>query len=306
MPLFCNKWGMPRDDAPSAGAAAEVSLDFFLPAPDLRPAISTYYVLRLNGDAPVEDLVHPEWANIRLLLAGDWSLTFEGGRTSADVAPSALVSGTLSKSAKVRGGPGFLVGVGLMPAGWARLTEQSAAAYADTLRPLSDLVGDAAGELIARLGAAAHETDYFGILDEWFRAQLAPPAAVEALLNEAHRHLLDPELASVGEWARRLGRSTRQLERMTLDYFGVPPKRLLRRQRFLRTFAAMRDQPPGAWGRLLDDRYADQSQFVREFNHFIGMSPRAYFSRRWPFMLAAGNARQALLGVPLQGLHKAE
>ena len=135
---------------------------------------------------------------------------------------------------------------------------------------------------------------------------MALDAPTDALLVEAHRALLDPETATVVQWARRVGRSTRQLERISTDYFGLSPKRLLRRQRFLRTFATIRDQPLGAWGRLLDERYADQPQFIREFRHFIGMSPRTYFSRPWPFMVAAGNARKALLGAPLQGLHKSQ
>jgi methylphosphotriester-DNA--protein-cysteine methyltransferase len=110
---------------------------------------------------------------------------------------------------------------------------------------------------------------------------------------------------SVAEWARRLGRSPRQAERLALTYFGMSPKALLRRQRFLRSFAAIREQPPGLWGRMIDPGYADQSQFIRDFRYFMGMPPRAYFARDFSFMRAAGKARAALLGDPLHGLHAA-
>ena len=81
------------------------------------------------------------------------------------------------------------------------------------------------------------------------------------------------------------------------------PKALLRRQRFLRSFAAIREQPPGVWSRMIDPGYVDQSQFIRDFRHFMGMAPGAYFARDFSFMRAAGKARAALLGDPLHGLH---
>jgi AraC-like DNA-binding protein len=294
---------MPHE--PSAEATDGVSLRYFLPAPELRSAISTYYVLRIQ-DGPVEDLLHPEWANLRLLLSGDWSIVFDGAWTATQAAPAALISGALSKGVPVRCGPGLLVGAGIMPSGWARLSRQSAAGYADNLRPLSDLVGSVGDQLLAKVRGVNDDDGYCAVLDDWFRAQLAPDIASDTLLEEAHRALLDPDLASVADWARRIGRSPRQLERLTLDYFGISPKRLLRRQRFLRTFAALRDEPMGGWGRQLDERYEDQPQFIREFRHFMGMTPKAYFSRRWPFMLAATRARQALLGVAMQSLHRGQ
>jgi len=257
----------------------QVSVRFFLPDPALRAAISTFYVLRIGGSEPVEDLIHPEWPNLRFLLQGDWELDFGGGRKAVGTAPSALVSGTLSKAARARGSPGVLVGAGLLPAGWARLTQRPAVDYVDTLAPLAELVGPPAQDVIARLAPLSRDEDICAVLDGWFRDVMDIDAPTETLLIEAHKALVDPEVGSVAEWAERLGRSSRQLERLSIDFFGMSPKRLLRRQRFLRTFATIRDQPLGGWGRMLDEHYVDQSQFIREFEHFIGMSPRAYFRR---------------------------
>jgi methylphosphotriester-DNA--protein-cysteine methyltransferase len=107
----------------------------------------------------------------------------------------------------------------------------------------------------------------------------------------------------VEDWAASLKLSTRQLERLCLRYFGLRPKRLLRRQRFLRTLAAIRDVQPGSWSRLIDPHYVDQPHFIKEFHYFLGMSPRAYFTRPQPFMRQAGDRRKELLGSPVQGLH---
>ena len=83
------------------------------------------------------------------------------------------------------------------------------------------------------------------------------------------------------------------MERLTRDYIALPPKRLLRRQRFLRSSASPREEPMGGWGRVIDEAYADQPQFVRELKYFMGLSPRAYFARQTPLTTAAAVARKA-------------
>ena len=283
-----------------------VSFRYFLPAPALRGMITTYYVLDVRGDGFIEELLFPEWANIRLLLDAEWSQTFGDGRVATHTGPEALMSGVISRTAKVRGAPGRVVGVGFLPAGWAVFTALPACDYLDDIAPLSSFVGGgAANDLLGKVLAAADDAAMVAALDAWFLAHMAGRQAAEALLVTAHEVMLDPQVRSVAEWARRLGRSPRQLERLALTYFGMGPKALLRRQRFLRSFAAIREQPAGLWGRLIDPGYVDQSQFIRDFRHFMGMAPRAYFARDFSFMRAAGKARAALLGDPLHGLHAA-
>lgn len=282
-----------------------VSYKYFLPAPSLRAMITTYYMIEIHGDEPIEDLLFPEWANIRLLLDGEWSQTFVDGRVAIHPPRSAVMSGVISRTSTVRGAPGRLVGVGFLPAGWAVFTALPACDYVDQITPLANFVGPAADELLREVMAAPDEATMIAALDAWLLAHMAGRRAAEAMLVAAHEAMLDPEIHSVAEWARRLGRSPRQLERLALTYFGMGPKALLRRQRFLRSFASIREQPPGLWGRLIDPGYVDQSQFVRDFRHFMGMPPRAYFARDFSLMKAAGRARAALLGDPLHGLHAA-
>src|ERR1700761_5901621 len=282
-----------------------VSFRYFLPAPALRATITTYYVLEVGGAGLIEELLFPEWANIRLLLDGEWSQTFLDGRSVTYGPPMAVMSGVISRTARVRGAPGRLVGVGFLPAGWAVLTALPACDYVDDMAPLATLIGPAAEDLLADVQAAPDDAAMVAALDAWFLNHMAGRQAAEALLGTAHEALLDPEVGTVAEGARRLGRSPRQLERLTQTYFGMGPKALLRRQRFLRTFANIRLEPPGSWGKLIDPVYVDQSHFIRDFRHFMGMSPSAYFARDFSFMRAASQARSALLGEPLHGLHSA-
>ncbi len=46
-----------------------VALRFFLPPPSLRPFVSTLYHMEISGadPQPIEDWLHPEWANLRII-----------------------------------------------------------------------------------------------------------------------------------------------------------------------------------------------------------------------------------------------
>jgi AraC-like DNA-binding protein len=283
-----------------------VSFRYFLPAPALRATITSYYVLEIEGEGPIEELLFPEWANIRLLLDAQWSQAFSDGRVATHGPAEAVMSGVISRTAKVRGQPGRMVGVGFLPAGWAVFTALPACDYVDDITPLSVFAGEAAEELLRDVSVAPDDAAIVAALDAWLLPRMTGREDdAAALLVDAHTALMDPDVRSVAEWARRLNRSPRQLERLALTYFGMAPKALLRRQRFLRSFAAIREQPPGLWGRLIDPGYVDQSQFVRDFRHFMGMPARAYFAREHSFIRAATVARAALLGDPLHGLHAA-
>lgn len=278
-------------------AAANVS--FHLPAPALREAISTYYVLQVHDPLGVADLLHPEWANVRLLVSGTWRVQFPGAEPQP--VHEAAITGTLERGARVWGAQGVVVGLGILPAGWVRLTGQSADGYANRVRPLAEAFGAGANAILSALRRPG--ADAVAVLDHHMRALLTDRPAAPPIVAKAHAVLLDPEIGFVDAWAANLGVSPRKLERLSLRYFGLTPKRLLRRQRFLRTLSTMRGTPSGAWGSLIDGQYVDQSHFIRDFHFFLGMSPRAYFAQPQPFMREAGDRRTALMGSPVQGLH---
>lgn len=281
---------------------ATATVRFHLPAPPLRGAISTYYVLRILGPEVVEDIIHPEWANPRLVLTGEWQVRF-AGKEAFETLPDAALTGMLERGAVVRGSPGVLIGMGVLPEGWVRLTGRPAAAFADRLRPLSDVFGPGVEALLAELRGAESDAAALAMLDAFFIDLIADRPPAPPIVALAHTSLVTTQPRSVEAWAAELEVSTRGLERLCQRVFGMSPKRLLRRQRFLRTLAAMRDTAPGAWSRLIDSHYVDQSHFIHEFHHYLGMTPRAYFAREQPFMREAGDQRMALLGAPVQGLH---
>lgn len=279
---------------------------FALPAPALRPYITTYYRTDFFGapDTKFEDYLHPEWANLRFLVrtSADASIGGEVMRAS----PGFAVTGPTSCAAHFRVGTGHSWGIGLLPLGWTKFFQPDAGDYADrfvdgrkdpafaSFVPLADALaqstGDFAGDLalieahIAAICANEHKDD---------------PAILA--LTEA---LLDPELSTVADMTARLGMNVRSLERLSRRAFGFTPKLLLRRQRFLRSLARFMLDPSLSWIGALDYHYHDQSHFVRDFRRFMGMNPSVYAKMEKPLLVAAARARMEIAGAAVQGLHR--
>jgi AraC-like DNA-binding protein len=287
------------DHETSGPDATTASVTYHLPAEALRGAVTTYYLVKVTGPGTVWDQIFPEWPNFRLILSGDWEAHFPG--EPHQPVPTVGMSGALEKALWAGGSAGVMVGVGLMPAGWPQLTTCPADLVTNRLAQLSEVIGPMADELYRRLKAADGDEAIYAVLDEVLLSILTerPEAATVAA---AHAALQDPHVQTVADWAGIVGLSSRQLERFSNRYFGMSPKRLLRRQRLLRTLAAMRDAPAGTWTQFLDAQFTDQAHFIHEFNYYMGLSPSAYLAREQPFMAEAWKRRKALLGAPVQVL----
>ena len=291
-----------------ASAALAVELEFFLPPEKLRPFITTVYRFdvvenKLGGAAdPIRDWLHPEWFNLRIVLEGNLSASIGPGKPEA--VPRLVMTGPTSHAAEFVAPPCRTWGVGILPAGWARLVGKSAADYADRmcdveadpdLMQLSPLTGISRSNSIV-----AQNEAIFTLLAKL----LAKPAKREAEIVEAQRALLDPNCATVADLAEKLAMTTRTLERFSLDVFGFAPQLLIRRQRFLRSLAQFMLDPSMHWIEALDPQYYDQAQFTRDFKRFMGMGPREYAKLPHPVLGAAAKARQAVAGEAVQVLHR--
>jgi AraC-like DNA-binding protein len=74
------------------------------------------------------------------------------------------------------------------------------------------------------------------------------------------------------------GLSCRQLERKFKERIGVSPKQLCRSVRFKYIFKYLEASPSESWASVaLACGYYDQSHMIRDFKHYTGLSPNAYF-----------------------------
>lgn len=278
------------------------AVHFAPPPPELVGLVTSVYEIEvMSGE--VRDELHPEWFNLRLRLSGDWWGQVSGG--PRDIVDGPVVQGPTTRLTAFSGRNGILMGVGLLPAGWAMLYGGDAAGLANTSRPLADYVpGIGSGEISRRLHAAPDFAARAAICTESLMARFAAgerSMRVERILA-VQSAIADPAIATVAQLAQACGLGLRTLERLCLSAMGFPPKLLLRRQRFLRMLGLMHLRPYQDWPAFLDPHYSDQSHMIRDFRLFLGTTPTGYFARPRPVLQATTAKRLAMLGSPMQAL----
>ena len=274
--------GLPPAPAPPA------SVSVHRPSRVLEPYVTFYYFVTTTR--PIADFLYPEWGNVRLSLDGDWQVSIEG---FYDRLPGlSLLFGPTDRRSLVTATSGRMVGFGLTPIGWSRLIGGDCAKMANAVRPLGDELGRAVEPLRASLIADGDdeaasvrrwETILHGLIE---RRPLSNPRVLE--IDRALRSTP----VNVRTFAEAVALSERSLHRLCLETFGFAPKRLLRRQRFLRTLGRVRAAVGAPVTPSLGEDYYDLPQFYRDFRDFMGMSARDYFAAPRDLMGPAAAAQQ--------------
>jgi AraC-like DNA-binding protein len=175
--------------------------------------------------------------------------------------PQCFLAGQLTRPLLLRAAASSqILGVRLKPAAASHLTRVPAQEFTDQCVALEDL---GLKQLAARTGIPEIERS---LLDR-------APRDSDPLIDEAVRLLSDfPDVAAA---ARRLGLSSRQLERRFKPQVGMSPKLFARIRRFQRVFPEI-ENPGAEWvDAAAACGYYDQAHLIRDFRDFAGEPPSA-------------------------------
>lgn len=288
----------------SAGLSRTARMRYWKPAPGLAPYVSGYhlYAVESADGRKVEDVFFPAWANLRFVLTPEtrWQVRLQR-RDWQNTAPVTLF-GPSSTVIWSRSTGGVLVGVGLRPRGMFHLLREPAARWANRIDDAKGAVALETGELLDRLRDAQDDESIPRIFDEELARAIAPSPKDDKAIGAIEKAALDSDVESVKSLARRVGMSTRSLQRLTSQAFGFPPRLLVRRARFLRSFDAMRGVGRGQGSAAIDENYVDYSHFVKDANYFLGMSPQTFLALDTPLARQSMALRKQVLGAPVQAL----
>lgn len=275
---------------------------FILPAHALRRYVSTYYFFDFKSDrGELEDLLHPEWASVHYTVSGSSRGSIVGEPPL--LTPDVNLTGPTGKAARIFFEELKLIGIGLLPLGWYRLVGCPAERWANKVGELETVPEFSLFQKIWTELKGLNDPQEIAVLfDRMLSEQITIADPLEIEIENIHEALANPDISSVADLANVAGIGQQRLERLSRRVFGFPPKRLLRRQRFLRTLGSVMMDPELKWSAALDDQYFDQAHFNRDFQEFMGMSPGQYLAMPRPISIAATLARAEHVGHPLQAL----
>lgn len=273
--------------------------------PDARIAdsITGYHVYAADTADERIDWFLPGTANIRIALdAGPIALTIR--RRTYSPLPQAVLFGPTSQAMRAVTHGGTMVGIGVSALGWARLFARSASDYRDRIVPLADVLGETlTDELVRTLAATDRDRLVKPALDAVFARRLGPPHAEAAQIRRLMALILDERTDALATVAAEMGMPAHTLRRLSARHFGFPPKLLLLRARFLRSFTQLLDAGDAFDYSKVAASYFDASHFLRDARAFLGTTPRRFMAQPTDFLRGSLRARAAVLGAPTQALH---
>lgn len=279
----------------------------YLPIPDSLRGVVLTLVYFSSDLAEMADMfpAMPGFLSFTLRGAG-WRELPKGARTHTF---AANLLGSSDRAARIGAkGPFHAVCAVLSPLGWAGLTGLDAALHADTMYDAGKVLGPQWSELAQHLQDeyAAGNQDPAGLIDQiaaMITAELKPiDPRHAAMIRETGQWLassLDPPLADL---YRRCSYSQRQVQRLVERYFGSSPKVLVRKFRALRVFAMLLSPTTDdTQASAVIDLYYDQSHLIREFQRFVGRTPKQLQAARLPLLSAMVTKRNMRAIWPKDG-----
>lgn len=274
------------------------------PALSLDEYITDYHILSSpRGASPQVDRFLPGIANVRIVLDAEPFHVEIGGEVFGAVSAFSLF-GPTSHTIDATNNGGTVIGFGITPLGWSRLFKRRAGAYHNRIVPLSTAMSVAFTQgLRDALSGCRNVKAVAPALNDFLREELGPQHPDEPLIRHLMALLNDGRCPDIVTAAAELGIATHALWRLSVRHFGLPPKMLLRRARFLRAFLRICGSTDTADYTLLDDSYFDVPHFLRDAKAFLGMTPRHFLSLGTPLYFELLRARLEMIGSSTQALH---
>ncbi len=177
-------------------------------------------------------------------------------------------------------GPWRCLGASFSPYGWAALTQAPANTYGNSFLPAGKLLGEDVDRFSENIIQRCNAGDISGEqacleVAEWIRPRLKP-------IPEAHDRLIGKVLAWLGtslnppveDLFAGPDYSRRQIERLTLRYFGFAPRALSRKFRAIRAANLLAQPDLTNEGEAeIAEAFFDQSHMIREIRRFCGYTP---------------------------------
>lgn len=246
--------------------------EYCQPDPRLHAYVGSYYIMHMPEGGG--DVVRAEIPHIRIILSGS-SVLSHGDRTLEFSAPDVVVCGPAMRAGSVAVSADTLIlGISLLPRGWASLFGVAAAEVMNAKWRADDLRRICPDRVQDRLLSAPSDQEMFRVLDDILLSLVREPRALDqTFLSQFEQWSLDPHSPGIDELKEMTGLSVRTLDRLCKLYLGASPKRLHRKYRALQSVNRIARTGTTDWRVAAGEGYYDQAHFIKDFRDLIGCTP---------------------------------
>jgi AraC-like DNA-binding protein len=231
-------------------------------------------------------------AQLRVVLDGHFADIDAGG--TARRSPRVALVGPSTCASQIACSAGSrLVGLGLLPGGWAHFIDASADLLSDRTVDLAAVLGERRaneiGDTVQALAAISPQLAASGFADVFARVARPRSVAGGARITRVDRWLDTAAALPLDDLAQQLNLSHRQMARIVRHSYGLSPKTLQMKYRALGQLVQLSLGPTHP---AIDaDHYCDQSHAIRDFKRFVGETPGAFQRHSAPFARALISGR---------------
>lgn len=273
-----------------------MKLSFAAPAPALALHVSLYYYVEFDY-ARIEDIERADVGFLRFMFSGTGVYRYANGQS--DRSSDVMLTGPSTVAAPYRlTGPLRCFGCVLLPRFWGGVANRSALDFANRTADAIELFGTDILDLREKLASIETVEAMALAMDAFLLPKLKPMRSEDtSVIAEISKWLTALPIAPPEVLYGACNLSSRQVMRLSNQYFGAPPKLLSRKFRALRT-ATQIIISKGSIPDALADEYADRSHMIREIKQFTGLTPRQLQVNSNPLMQATLHPRSFRMEPP--------
>ncbi|MGD8192397.1 AraC family transcriptional regulator [Brevibacillus ginsengisoli] len=242
----------------------KVTLNLYLPSPDLELYIEHYWIVKwdLRGQEPFvsENLPHP---SVHLVI---------------DEGVSQIVGIVKEKFSRLLQEKGFVFGIKFRPGAFYPFVNIPVYQFTGRSIPAHDVFGADIAQLEETILSTDDESEMVKCSEVFIRKRLPRHDESVTLIKTIVDFVMsDREIITVEDIASRFNCSTRMLQRLFKKYVGISPKWVIQRYRLLEVADHLASSHSPTWSQFASDLgYYDQSHFIKDFKSIVGLSPEEY------------------------------
>jgi len=254
------------------GRAPPYRYEFAPPPTGIARRVNTFYTLETEAGR-IEEMMPAYSAQIFVFIRGSAHIRYVGGGEGRS--ESITINAPLLRAAPFAiQGPALIVGASLTPTGWAALADLPVDKVHDATLSAGDILGADALARIERAMEGGAEAVIAALGEVIGAADRGPVAAHMPTIKAIAAWLAGSFNPALESLHRSSPVASRQLQRVSRRYYGVPPAQLAKRVRAIRAamLLANPDLPEPMREEVLG-AYFDQAHLIRDIRRFTGRKP---------------------------------